>query len=487
MMKQNIIRKGRLAEFDEQALRFTSSIAADVWFFRYDVLIDLAHVAMLKKQNIIEQTTFEALTTALLKIKEDGYVKLPRDVDDVHVAIETALTERVGSAHAGWLHVGRSRNDEVATCIRMALRHDLLVLMDAVLALQDTLLERSASNATTIMPGFTHLQHAQPTSLGHYLLAHFDALERDLERLANSYERTNQSPLGAAAFASTGWPLDRDFVASALGFDGIVENSMDAVSTRDFAIEALSAASNVMIALSRLAEELILWSTSEFGYVEIDDKFASTSSIMPQKKNPDTLELIRAKSGSVIGDFTASAVICKALPFSYNLDLQEITPHLQQAIATTIDCARIANAVLQTISINKRRLAEMSAVGFTTATELADTIARTAHVPFRTAHTIVGDLARVSAWDLDALDQVGLRHLGKQLSQLGLTADDVAEALDVNRNVAKRDIAGGPAANQLKRMLKARRKRHKVRQQRLLLRQTALQRAEKGLLTASGA
>src|ERR1019366_6072838 len=348
MMKQNIIRKGRLAEFDEKALRFTSSIAADAWFFRYDVLVDLAHVAMLKRQSIIEQTTFEVLTKALLKINEEGYVKLPRDVDDVHVAIETALTERAGSAHAGWLHVGRSRNDEVATCIRMALRHDLLVLMNAVLALQDTLLELSASNAATIMPGFTHLQHAQPTSLGHHLLAHCDALERDLERLANSYERTNQSPLGAAAFASTGWPLDRDFVASALGFDGIVENSMDAVSTRDFAIEALSAASNVMITLSRLAEELILWSTSEFGYVEIDDEFASTSSIMPQKKNPDTLELIRAKTGSVIGDFTASVVICKALPFSYNLDLQEITPHLQRAIATTIDCARIANAVLET-------------------------------------------------------------------------------------------------------------------------------------------
>jgi argininosuccinate lyase len=236
-----------------------------------------------------------------------------------------------------------------------------------------------------------------------------------------------------------------------------------------------------------LAEELILWSTSEFGYVEIDDKFASTSSIMPQKKNPDTLELIRAKTGSVIGDFTASVVICKALPFSYNLDLQEITPHLRQGIATTIDCACIANAVLQTISINKQRLAEMSSVGFTTATELADTIARTTHVPFRTAHTIVGDLARAGTCDLGAIDQVGLRYLGKPLSLLGLTADDVAEALDVNRNVAKRDITGGPAASQLKRMLRARRRRHRMRQQRLLLRQTALQTAEKGLLTTSGA
>jgi argininosuccinate lyase len=180
-------------------------------------------------------------------------------------------------------------------------------------------------------------------------------------------------------------------------------------------------------------------------------------------------------------------VICKALPFSYNLDLQEITPHLRQAIAATIDCAHIANAVLQTISINKKRLAEMSAEGFSTATELADTIARAAHVPFRTAHTIVGDLARVGAHDLDAIDQAGLRHIGKQLSLLGLTADDVAEALDINRNVARRDNAGGPAAKELKRMLKARRRRHKARQRRLLLQQTALETAETGLLTASGA
>jgi len=486
-MKQNIIRKGRLADFDEQALQFTSSIAADAWFFRYDILIDLAHVAMLKKQNIIAQTTFEALTGALLKIKDLGYSKLPRGVDDLHVAIETALTERAGSAQAGWLHVGRSRNDEVATCIRMALRHDLLVLTDAVLALQDTLLERSASNATTIMPGFTHLQHAQPTTLGHHLLAHYDALDRDLARLDNSYERTNQSPLGAAAFASTAWPLDRDFVASALGFDSTVENSMDAVSTRDFAIEALAAASNVMITLSRLAEELILWSTSEFGYVELDDKFASTSSIMPQKKNPDTLELIRAKTGSVIGDFTASVIICKALPFSYNLDLQEITPHLRQAFATTTDCARIANAVLETISVDSQRLAEMSSVGFTTATELADTITRAAHVPFRTAHTIVADLARVGTCDLDAIDEVALRHLGKPLSLLGLTTDDVEKALDVNMNIAKRDISGGPAASQLKRMLKARRSRHRRRRQRLLQRQTTLETAEENLLKGSRA
>ncbi|HYA33125.1 MAG TPA: argininosuccinate lyase [Candidatus Bathyarchaeia archaeon] len=491
-MKENVIRRGRLSEFDTQAQRFVSSIDVDDWFFGYDILVDLAHIAMLNKQGIIEDITFDVLRKALLKIRTEGYDTLPKDADDVHLAIESVLTKRTGSAHAGWLHVGRSRNDEVATCIRMALRTDLLVLLEAVLSLQHTLLEQSARNVATIMPGFTHLQHAQPTTLGHHLLAHHDAFERDLARLTNAYVRTNQSPLGAAAFASTAWPLDRDFVASALGFDGIVENSMDAVSTRDFVIESLAAATNAMISLSRLAEELILWSTSEFGYVEIDDKYASTSSIMPQKKNPDTLELIRAKMGSVVGDFTASAVICKGLPLSYNLDVQEITPHVRKAIATTIDCTHIASAVLQTLSVNMQRLAEMSSKGFTTATELADTIARTTRIPFRTAHTIVGDLARVTlvnpdAANLDELDKIGIRHVGKPLSQLGLTESDIVEALDVDSNIAKRFIAGGPAASQLKRMLKTRRRRHQTQRRTLLQRQRALMNAENSLLSMAGA
>jgi len=486
-MTQNIIRKGRLTEFDEHASRFISSIVADAWLFRYDILVDLAHLRMLKKQAIIAQTTYEALKTALLNIKERGYAQLPKDVDDVHIAIETALTEEVGTAQGGWLHVGRSRNDEVAACIRMAVRDELLVLKDAVLALQSTLLERAGDNVSTLMPGFTHLQHAQPTTLGHHLLAHYDALERDLARLGNCYERTNQSPLGAAAFASTGWPLDRDSAASALGFDGIIENSMDAVSTRDFVIEALATASNLMITLSRLAEELILWSTSEFGYVELDDKFASTSSIMPQKKNPDPLELMRAKTGTVVGALTASLVICKALPYSYNLDLQEVTPHLHQAMGTTIDCTRIADAVLQTIVVNRNRLAEMSSVGFTTATELADTIARATHVPFRTAHTIVGEVVRIGTCDLDTIDQVGIKHVGKPLSLLGLTADDVREALDVSHNVARRDVKGGPAVSEVTRMITARRRLLRSQRRRLSLQQNALQRAEKDLLHVSGA
>lgn len=481
-MPQNIIRKGRLAESDEGVSLFTSSINADEWLFHYDILVDLAHARMLNKKAIITPTTCNALKSALLKIHERGYALLPRNLDDVHIAIETVLVEDIGSAQAGWLHVGRSRNDEVATCIRLASRDALLSAMEAVLLLQGTLLERAGDHVTTVMPGFTHLQHAQPTTLGHHLLAYYDALERDIARLTSCYNRTNQSPLGAAAFASTGWPLDRDAVASTLGFDGVIENSTDAVSTRDFVIETLAALSNLMITLSRIAEELILWTTSEFGYVELDDQFASTSSIMPQKKNPDPLELIRAKSGSVAGALTASLMICKALPYSYNLDLQEVTPHLHTAIKTTTECARIAGGILNTLIVNKERLAHMSSVGFTAATELADTIARVAHVPFRTAHTIVGELARVGRYDLETIDLAGVQHVGKRLSGLGLTADDVSQALDVNVNVARRDVKGGPATTEVTRMMRARRRRLRVQKRRLGLQKSAIKKVEDDLL-----
>jgi argininosuccinate lyase len=481
-MTRNIIRNGRLKSLDKRAAQFISSFASDAWLFRYDILVDLAHVRMLNKQSIIAHSTYGVLKKALLKILERGYEQLPKDVDDIHVAIETVLTDDVGSAQAGWLHVARSRNDEVATCIRMALRDELLELTDTALGLQKMLLDRAADNYSTLMPGFTHLQHAQPTTLAHHLLAHCEALARDVTRLEDCYERTNKSPLGAAAFASTGWPIDREMTASALGFDSIIENSIDAVSSRDFAIEALSAASNLMITLSRLAEELILWSTSEFGYVELDDKFASTSSIMPQKKNPDPLELIRARSGSVFGALAAGLAICKALPYSYNLDLQEVTPHLREAMDTTIDCTRMASAIVETLNVKTSRLAAMSSEDFTVGTELADTIARVAHVPFRTAHAIVAELVRIGTYDFDTIDQISVKHVGTQLSRLGLTRSDVDEALDVRLNVAKRGVKGGPAANEVARMATAQRSLIQSEKRGLAQKRKVIQLAEKALL-----
>lgn len=486
LMTPDIIRRGRLAALNELAAHFISSRATDEWLFRYDILVDIAHVTMLKRQGIITQTRHELLVAALGRIYARGYSALPSTADDVHVAIETALIEDVGSEHGGWLHVGRSRNDEVVTCIRMALRDELILLSLDVLSLQEVILNLADEHVDTIMPGFTHLQHAQPTTLGHHLLGYYDALERDCLRITDCFWRTNQCPLGAAAFASTGFPLDRDFTANALGFDGLIEHSMDAVSSRDFVVDALAANSSLMLTLSRLAEELILWSSTEFGYVELDDTFTSTSSIMPQKKNPDTLEIIRARSGSVIGSLVAVLSILKALPYSYNLDLQEVTPHLRQGMRNAIESARIATGIIQTVTINKERLAEMSARGFTTATELADTIVRVTHVPFRTAHNLVGALARTKNYSLSAIDDIALKQVGQSLSSLGLSQNDINDALDVRKNVEKRSVKGGPATREVQRMIKSRREQLQHKQRNVRKQKNALEAAEISLLHMSG-
>ncbi|MGZ4912460.1 MAG: argininosuccinate lyase [Halobacteriota archaeon] len=486
LMTQGIIRRGRLSAPDELAAHFISSRATDEWIFRYDIMVDIAHITMLKRQGIITQPRHEILLAALGRIYKRGYDALPSEADDVHVAIEAALIADVGSEHGGWLHIGRSRNDEVATCLRMALRDELTLLNLNVFSLQDIILDLAEKNVGTIMPGFTHLQHAQVTTLGHHLLGYCDALERDGLRMTDCFWRTNQCPLGAAAFASTGFPLDRDFTAEVLGFKGLVENSMDAVSSRDFAVEALAASSSLMLTLSRLAEEFILWSSSEFGYVELDDSFASTSSIMPQKKNPDTLEMIRAKSGSVIGSLVAVLSILKALPYSYNLDLQEVTPHLRQAMLNAVRSTQIAVGVMRTVTINQERLADMSARGFTTATELADTIVRVTHVPFRTAHNLVGALARTDKRDLSTIDDIAIKQIGRSLSSLGLSQQDIDDALNVRKNVEKRTVRGGPATQEVQRMIKSRRQQLQRKRRNVLEQKKKLERAEMSLLHMSG-
>ncbi len=485
-MTEDIIRSGRLSGLNDLAAQFISSRTTDEWLFHHDILVDVAHVTMLKKQGIITQSSYETLVNALGHVLKRGYRALPSKAEDVHVAIESALTKAVGSNYAGWLHTGRSRNDEVATCIRMALRDELILLSLQIISLQEVLLDLAEEHVDTIMPGFTHLQHAQPTTLGHHLLAHYDALGRDGERVSESFARTNRCPLGGAAFASTGFSLDRDFVAEALGFNGLVEHSMDAVSSRDFAVDALAASANLMVTLSRLAEELILWSSAEFEYVDLDDAFASTSSIMPQKKNPDTLELIRAKSGSVNGSLVAALTILKALPYSYNLDLQEVTPHLREGVRVAIESTRIAAGILRTITVHKERLLQMSSCGFTTATELADTIVRVTGLPFRTAHRLVGELARTDDRSLAALDSIAVKHVGHSLSSLGLTQQDVDYALDVQKNVEKRSVKGGPAPDEAQRMITVRRQDLKRHQKNIRVQKNDLKKAETRLLQVSG-
>ncbi len=443
----DILRRGRLsAETSEDIMRFSSSMEADKRIFDADIDVDRAHVVMLKEQGIISAVDCSAILSGLDRILKDGISALDDKYEDVHVALEARLIEIVGEDTGGRMHSGRSRNDEVATCIRLALREEIISLLEEIHALVATSLNLAGKHHETIMPGFTHTQHAQPTTLAHHLLAHANALVRDMERLKGAYLRTNQNPLGAAAFASTGFHIDRKRTTELLGFDSLIENSMDAVSTRDFMIECMSCFANTMTNLSRLAEELILWSTSEFGFIELNDMYSSTSSIMPQKKNPDISELMRAKTGTVHGALTSVLTICKALPYSYNRDLQEATPHLWRAVDTTRSCVRMAKGMISTMKVNKNRMNDASRMGFMTATELADTIVRITGIPFRTAHHIVGSAAKTGkAPTLSMLDNFSLKIIHEKLSDKGLSEKDVQQALDPMGNLMKRSVSGGPA------------------------------------------
>ncbi|WP_094228568.1 argininosuccinate lyase [Methanolobus psychrotolerans] len=454
----DILRRGRLTSTpDEDMINFTSSMSADKWIFEADILVDMAHTVMLHEQGIIKEKDCSSILGGLLKIKEEGIGKLDHSYEDIHISLESRLIDIVGEDTGGRMHSGRSRNDEVATCIRIRLRDELLSLMEELIVLRMTLLEKASENTETLMPGFTHLQHAQPTTFAHHLVAHSDAIGRDIERIIGAFSRVNKCPLGSAAFASTGFDLDRERTRSLLGFDDLLGNSMDAVSTRDFLIESASAMANIMVNLSKMAEEIIIWSSSEFSFVELDDMYASTSSIMPQKKNPDSAELVRGKAGTVIGSLMALLSLCKALPLSYNRDLQEATPNMWRAVETTRSAVRITKGMIATMKINTESMAEKSVLGFTTATELADTLVRTAGIPFRTAHQIVGVLARGNGRPtLDEIDAVAQSILGESLSERGLTGDMVKEALDPVMNIRRRAITGGPAPDEVRRAIKVR-------------------------------
>lgn len=448
----NILRRGRLSsDPDEEMKNYTSSIEADKWIFEADVFVDLAHTLMLEKQGIIQKDDCKSILRGLLQIRKEGMEKLCLDYEDIHIALEARLIELTHEETGGRMHSGRSRNDEVATCIRFALREEVLGLMHEMMELQKALVALAEKNTETIMPGFTHLQHAQPTTFAHHVLAHAQSLERDIERLKDSYKRINLNPLGSAAFASTGFKLDRDMTTKLLGFSQTIPNSMDAVSSRDFMIEAASVFANIAIHLSRMAEELVVWSSQEFMFVEIDDKYASTSSIMPQKKNPDTAELIRGKTGVVVGSLMALLTICKGLPMSYNRDLQEATPNIQKSVQATRSSVRIMTGIMKTISIRKDVLFDKSTEGFTTATELADTLVRETGMPFRTAHQIIGVLAKIEKKpSLDVLDEISEDILGYRLSDKGLTKEHIRRASDPFENISVRTNMGGPSPETIK-------------------------------------
>jgi len=461
-MRTDVVRLGRLSgERNGEMMQFLSSMDADRHIADADILVDIAHVLMLDRQRINDRKVTQQILSALLEMHNDG---VPEEVfderfEDVHAGIESVLIGLSGPETGGRMHMGRSRNDEVATCIRIKIREELLKQMTALLKIRRVLVALAAKHTESVMPGFTHLQHAQPTTLAHHLLAYEQAFSRDFDRLKEAYARVNLSPLGAAAFASTGYPIDREYTASLLGFDGLVTNSMDAVATRDFALETLADLSIMMTNTSRLCEELVIWSSSFVKFVSLDDAFCSTSSIMPQKKNPDTAEIMRAKSASVFGAFASALVTVKGLPMSYNRDLQELTPNIWCGMHDAKVSICLLADMLASAEFDTKRMKEEAGKGFSTATELADTLVRSYGLPFRTAHNIVGRAVQKGSLSLATLEAAA-REVGPKISlkKKGLTQKKIDEVLDVNYSIALRKSPGGPAPAATKLAIKDRKK-----------------------------
>jgi len=442
-------------------MHFLSSMDADRRIAEADVLVDIAHVLMLDKQKINGRGITTQLLPALLGLHDKGCPDGVFDdrFEDVHAGIESLLIEAIGVEAGGRMHMGRSRNDEVATCIRLRLRDDLIRELAALLKVRAVLIALAEEHTGSIMPGFTHLQHAQPTTLAHHLLAYEQAFSRDFDRLSEAYARVNRSPLGAAAFASTGYPISREYTASLLGFDGLVSNTMDAVATRDFALEVLADLSIMMATTSRLCEELVFWSTSFVQFVTLDDAFCSTSSIMPQKKNPDTAEIMRAKSGAVFGAFSGAFVTVKGLPMSYNRDLQDLTPHLWRGMQAADESIGLLAGMLASATFDTERMSGEAGKGFSTATELADTMVRQYGIPFRTAHNIVGRAVQKGSLTLATLEAAAKEvGSGISLKKKGLTQKKIDEVLDPQYSIALRKAPGGPAPAAIKDAIRDRKK-----------------------------
>jgi len=388
------VRGPRLRKPSERALAFTSSMAADGRIAGHVIAVNIAHMAALVKAGEVDKETgakcIKFLMGASPEISRGG------KAEDFHQQLEQQAADALGIETAGYLNFGKSRNDQVATAIRMELRVQLNALLGALAELQRGLLRQARGHGTTTVPGYTHLQRAQPITLAHHLFAHFDSFQRDADRTIQLYARVNLSPMGGAAMAGTAVKINRKAVAESLGFEGVIRNAMDAVSSRDVAIEALSCATMTMVDASRLAEELILWSTWEFGFLELDDAYAASSSIMPQKKNAVVAEMVRAKAGSVIGDLVAACAILKALPYSYNLDLQEITPQLWRALDDTVNSLTMLAGMISSASIKADRLRNATVNDNSTAVALANYLVKENGISFRQAHAIVGQLVRTS-------------------------------------------------------------------------------------------
>lgn len=443
-MEKQALWSGRFeGDMNESTLRFTSSLDVDSVLAFYDIMGSLAHVRMLKKQNIIPTEDADKIISGLIEIvsmMENGEFDIDESLEDIHTNIEFKLTGMIGPV-GGKLHTGRSRNDQVATDLRMYLRDIILEAVGDINTLITSLLKIAEDHGETIMPGFTHMQHAQPITLAQHMLAHAFRLTRDADRFMDALERMDSCPLGSAALAGTTYPIDRRMTAEALGFRGPTKNSIDSVSSRDNVTETIFCTAMTSIDLSSICEELILWSSPEFNFIEMADAYTTGSSIMPQKKNPDIAELIRGRTGAVVGDLVSLMMIMKGLPLSYNRDLQEDKGPVMDSMIIVSECADILSKVIATMTVNKDAMLASVEKGFINATDLADYLV-TKNIPFREAHGIVGECVRYCIDNKKKLESLTLDEFKVFCSKIEI---DVYDILPVRSCVERRISYGGTA------------------------------------------
>ena len=439
-------------ETDKLVEAFTASVEADQRLARHDIVGSIVHARMLGRQEIIPPAEAEAIVAGLQAVWRDfeaGHMQLYASSEDIHTAVESCLAQKIGPT-AGKLHTARSRNDQVALDLRLFAKEATAATLEAVGALQGALLELAEAHRDTLFPGYTHLQRAQPVLLAHHLLAYFEMLQRDKARLHACFQRADVLPLGSGALAGVPYPIDREWVARELGFSQVSNNSLDAVSDRDFLIEYQAVASICMMHLSRLAEEVVLWSTQEFGFIELDDAFATGSSIMPQKKNPDVAELARGKTGQVYGNLLAMLTTMKGLPLSYNRDLQEDKPGYFRTVDTVLSSLSVFARMLETLRVDPERTRAAAEGGYSTATDLADYLVGQG-LPFREAHRSVGELVRYAMRQGKSFSELSLEEF-QRFSML--FAPDVRD-ITVERALAARSATGGTASEQVAAQLAA--------------------------------
>ena len=429
-------------ETDRLVYQFNASITYDKKLFEQDIEGSIAHVVMLEKQGILTCEEKDAIVKGLTGIRRDvleGRLSITDEYEDIHSFVEANLISRIGEAGKK-MHTGRSRNDQVALDMKLYVRTQILSISELLVEILETLLTIMKKNLTTYMPGFTHLQKAQPTTLAHHMGAYFEMFKRDLLRLHDIYKRMNYSPLGAGAFAGTTYPLDRAYSASLMGFEGPTLNSMDSVADRDYIIEFLAALSTIMMHLSRFSEEIILWNSNEYRFVEIDDSFSTGSSIMPQKKNPDIAELVRGKTGRVYGALMSILTTMKGLPLAYNKDMQEDKEVTFDAIETVSNCLNLFNGMLKTIKFHNSIMEKSAMKGFTNATDAADYLVNKG-VPFRDAHGIIGRLVLYCIEKDSSIDALSLDEL-KAISPV--FEGDIYDTISLKTCVGKRLTIGAP-------------------------------------------